>query len=51
MRTSSNQQERETKHAHTSWPTPWRHDAYQVAQYKTVHDAIEIMTSNDLTGE
>jgi len=37
-----------TKHAHISWPTPWRHNAYTMAQFKTVHDANDMITNNDL---
>jgi len=40
--------ERNKRHAHTLWPTPWRHDAYMMAQYKTVHDTNDMITNNDL---
>jgi len=38
-------QEKKNGHAHISWPTPWRHDAYMMAQYHSVHDANDLITT------
>jgi hypothetical protein len=48
VRTIQSTGERPPRHAHISWPIPWRHNAYMMAQYKTVHDANDMITNNDL---